>query len=85
MYSKCEFVCFCLFVYIYIYICVCVCVCVYVCRRVCVCVSELLDSEAAQQKLWCKNYTTGVNRGPHHAFYTGVKFVVLVQHQVVLF
>ena len=31
------------------------------------------------------NYTTGVNRGPHHAFYTGVKFVVLDQHPVVLF
>ena len=30
-------------------------------------------------------YTTGVNRGPHHAFYTGVKFVVLVQHPMVLF
>ena len=28
---------------------------------------------------------TGVHRGPHHAFYTGVKFVVLVQHPVVLF
>ena len=24
------------------------------------------------------NYTTGVNRGPHHAFYTGVKVVVLI-------
>ena len=38
-----------------------------------------------QQNLWCENYTTGVNRGPHHAFYTGVKFAVLVQHPVVLF
>ena len=27
----------------------------------------------------------GFNRGPHHAFYTGVKFAVLVQHPVVLF
>ena len=25
------------------------------------------------------------NRGPHRAFYTGVKFVVLVRHPVVLF
>ena len=28
---------------------------------------------------------TGVRRGPHQAFYTGVKFAVLVQHPVVLF
>ena len=28
---------------------------------------------------------TGVHRGPHQAFYTGVKFVVLAQHPVVLF
>ena len=28
---------------------------------------------------------TGVHRGPHQAFYTGVKFLVLAQHPVVLF
>ena len=28
---------------------------------------------------------TDVHRGPHQAFYTGVKFVVLAQHPVVLF
>ena len=28
---------------------------------------------------------TGVHRGPRQAFYTGVKFVVLAQHPVVLF
>ena len=28
---------------------------------------------------------TGVHRGPHQAFYTGVKILVLAQHQVVLF
>ena len=31
------------------------------------------------------NYNTGVNRGPHHAFYTGVKSALLVQPPVVLF
>ena len=28
---------------------------------------------------------TGVHRGPDQAFYTGVKFLVLAQHPVVLF
>ena len=28
---------------------------------------------------------TGVHRGTHQAFYTGVKFMVLAQHPVVLF
>ena len=28
---------------------------------------------------------TGVHRGPHQAFYTGVKFLVSAQHPVVLF
>ena len=28
---------------------------------------------------------TGVHRGPHQAFYTGVKYLVLAQHPVVLF
>ena len=40
--------------------------------------------DSAQQKPWCQNYTTGANRGPHHAFYTGVKFAVSFQHPVVL-
>ena len=45
----------------------------------------MVSAQSSQQKLWCYNYTNGVNRGSHHAFYTGVKFVVLVQHPVVLF
>ena len=38
----------------------------------------------------CLSYTAktvvlmGVHRGPHQAFYTGVKFLVLAQHPVVL-
>ena len=58
--------------------------------------SILIQSGIKKNPQWIKMYTakncgvkitpcTGVSRGPHHAFYTGVKFAVLVQHPVLLY
>ena len=44
-----------------------------------------IQSHTAKTVVLKYYYTTGVNTGPHHAFYTSVKFVVLVQHPVLLF